>query len=186
MVSNLTKKINIPMPKVGIVSDNAPVAFATGRNQKNSLVAVSDKLMNMLDDDELEGVVTHELTHIKNRDSVTMSVAYTLPLMVDYVKKSAGFITHMSLGNNVTTHGRRMGLGEILIRIMLGIIAGLVWMVSWIFGQISMLAVYLISRNREFYADKGAALITGKPMKLTSALEKIERSMMHIPEETKE
>lgn len=158
IVENLAITAGLPMPKVYIVDDPAPNAFATGRNPDNAVVAVTSGLMQMLDRTELEGVVAHELAHIGNRDMLVMTVAVVLAgfiaIVADIFMRSMLF----GGGNNRDRHP------AFLVIAIIGII------LAPIAAQMIQLA---ISRKREYLADASAALLTRYPEGLASALEKI-------------
>lgn len=162
IVENLSIASGLPMPKVYVINDSAPNAFATGRNQKYAVVAVTTGLLEILEKNELEGVIAHELAHIKNKDILLQSVVVVLVGLIAIV--SDIFIRS-------TFHGRgdrdSKGGGILLI-------VGIVLMVlSPIIATIIQLA---ISRKREFLADSTGALITRYPEGLASALKKISTS----------
>ena len=157
LVENLSIAAGLPKPKVFIINDDAPNAFATGRNPENSSIAVTSGLLNRLDRSELEGVLAHELAHIGNRDILVMTIAVVL----------AGFIALVSdfllRGFAFSGSDERSGGVQILIAIGASIIAS-------VFATLLQLAV---SRRREYLADATGALMTRYPEGLASALEKI-------------
>lgn len=155
IVEGLTLKAGLPMPEVGVSDLPMPNAFATGRNPKNAAVVATRQLLNMLNDDELEGVMAHELSHVKNRDILVMSVASTMASLVAYVTRMAVWAALFNDENN----GMSFALA-ILADITLPIAA--------------MLIQLGVSRNREYLADESGARLTGKPMALASALTTIE------------
>ena len=156
IVENLSMKAGLPMPEVGVSEMPMPNAFACGRNPKNAAVVATRQLLNLLTDDELEGVMAHELSHVKNRDILVMSVASTMASLVSYV-------THMAVWaamfNNDENGGGNL-LVAILADITLPIAAALI--------QLG------VSRNREYLADESGGRLTGRPMALASALTKLE------------
>jgi len=164
IVSRLCAIADLPMPRIAIVNSSMPNAFATGRNQKNAVVAVTTGIMQKLDHSELEAVLAHELTHIKNRDMMVMTIATFLSsvaqLMVRYLPFMGG------------SGGRNRDSGGSFIVIF--VVSLLVWILSFILIQ-------ALSRYREFAADRGAAIITGQPSNLMSALMKI--SGFQVPTE---
>ncbi len=151
LVGELARNAGLPMPRVYVLQTEQPNAFATGRNPENSAVAVTQGLMRILSRDELAGVIAHELAHIRNRDTLTMTVTATM----------AGAIAMMGNMAMFSSASRERGgaLGGILAMILAPLAAGLVQMA--------------ISRTREFSADRDGAEICGKPMALASALAKI-------------
>ena len=154
IISQLTQKEKMPMPELYIINSDQPNAFATGRNPKNAKVAVTTGILNLLNKDELEGVLAHELSHIKNRDILVSSIAAMLAAAVSFMSRMAFW----GGGNrNRNTHP------AIII-------------LAFIAAPIASLIIRMaISRTREFGADKTGAEISGNPLALASALEKIER-----------
>ena len=159
VVENLSITAGLPMPKVYIVNDQAPNAFATGRNPENAVVAVTTGLLQILDRNELEGVVAHELAHIGNRDMLVMTVAVVLAGFVAIVADL--FMRAMIFGGG----DRDSKAGVIFL--ILGIV-GII--LAPIAAQLIQMAV---SRKREYLADASGALLTRYPEGLASALEKI-------------
>ena len=156
IVENLSQKAGLPMPEVGVSSLPMPNAFATGRNPKNAAVVATRQIMDLLTDEELEGVMAHELSHVKNRDILVMSVASTMASLVAYVTRMAVWASMFSNRDN----GAGFAIA-ILADVLLPIAA--------------MLIQLGVSRNREFLADESGARLTGKPMALANALLKLER-----------
>lgn len=160
ITENLSITAGLPMPKLFVIEDTAPNAFATGRNPEHSVVAVTTGLLSVLDKNELEGVVAHELSHIKNRDMLLMTVAVVLLGFV--VLLSDFFIRATMYGGNDNRDGR------------LQIIMMVVGVALAIFSPIiAKLIHFAISRKREFLADASGVLLTRYPEGLASALEKI-------------
>lgn len=162
IVENLSITAGLPMPKLYIVEDPAPNAFATGRNPKHAVVAVTTGLLSILDKTELEGVIAHELSHIGNRDMLVMTVAVVL----------AGFVAIIA---DMFLRASMFGGGDRDNR------AGAILMVVALVGAIlapiaAQLIKLAISRRREFLADASGALLTRYPEGLASALEKISRA----------
>jgi len=155
IVKGLIKKANIPMPKVYIIQDNVPNAFATGRNPKNAAVAVTSGLLDMLSKEEIEAVIAHELSHVKHYDILIGTIAATVAGAIAWIANIMQF-SAMFGGNNKNVHPVVM----ILIAIVLPIAAMIVQM--------------SVSRSREYMADEGAARLTNKPQYLQSALSKLE------------
>ena len=155
----IVKKIadlnGLPMPRIAIVSSSTPNAFATGRNPKNAVVAATTGIMSILDDHELEGVMAHEMAHVKNRDTLVMCVAATI----------AGFISFAAriLWWNSIFGGRNRNIHPVLM-ILVVLTAPLA----------AFLLQMAVSRSREFHADATAAKLTNKPWALISALKKLE------------
>jgi heat shock protein HtpX len=154
LVGELAARAGLPMPRVYIIDTPQPNAFATGRNPENAAVAVSAGLLDTLNRDELAGVIAHELTHIKNRDTLTMTITATLAGAISML---ANFGLFFGGGNN--RNNPLGGVGALLMVFLAPLAAGLVQMA--------------ISRTREYAADRGGAEISGKPLALASALVKI-------------
>ena len=164
IVSRLCAIADLPMPRIAVVNSSMPNAFATGRNQKNAVVAVTTGIMQKLDSSELEAVLAHELTHIKNRDMMVMTIATFLSSIAQVLVRNFHF---MGGGGG---RGRDSG-GSFIVIFAVSLI---VWFLSFILLQ-------ALSRYREFAADRGAAIITGQPSNLMSALMKI--SGFQVPTE---
>ena len=156
IVENLSMKAGLPMPEVGVSDMPMPNAFATGRNPKNAAVVATRQLLNMLNDEELEGVMAHELSHVKNRDILVMSVASTMASLVSYV-------THMAVWAAMFNNDENGG-GNLLLAIVADITLPIA----------AMLIQLGVSRNREYLADESGGRLTGRPMALASALTKLE------------
>ncbi|VFJ13733.1 zinc metalloprotease HtpX [Candidatus Nitrosocosmicus franklandus] len=152
-------------PKIAVINSRVPNAFATGKGQRSSVVAVTSSLMDILDYDELEGVLAHELTHIKNRDVMVITLA-SLFSTIAWQIMQFGFFGGMYGAGRDRNNG-----GAILIIIAVAF-------VTWI---VSFLIIRAISRYREFSADRGSAQMTGKPAELANALMKISGSMNKVP-----
>lgn len=163
IVENLAITAGLPMPKVYIVDDPAPNAFATGRDPKHAVVAVTTGLLAILDRSELEGVIAHELSHIGNRDMLVMTVAVVLAGFVAIVADI--FLRMAAFGGN-SDRDSRAGVILVFFAIIGAILAPIA-------AQLIQLA---ISRKREFLADASGALLTRYPEGLASALEKISRA----------
>ena len=167
-VERLAAMAELPMPRVAIVDTDVPNAFATGRSPKHAVVAVTTGLMRRLDQPELEGVLAHELTHVKNRDVRPMTLA-------SFFATLAALITRFAFYGSLFGGGRDRDNNGIPIWLVL-------LLVSWVTYIISFVLIQLISRYREFAADRGAAVITGAPENLMSALQKIASQMSRIPQ----
>ena len=168
-VERLAAMAELPMPRVAIVDTDVPNAFATGRSPKHAVVAVTTGLMRRLDQPELEGVLAHELTHVKNRDVRTMTLA-------SFFATLAALITRFAFYGSLFGGGRDRDNNGIPIWLVL-------LLVSWVTYIISFVLIQLISRYREFAADRGAAVITGAPENLMSALQKIASGITQIPQQ---
>jgi heat shock protein HtpX len=172
MVQRLAAEAELPMPKIGIMQSPVPNAFATGRNHKNAVVAVTDSIMRLLSKDELEAVLAHELAHVKNRDMLTLTVASFISMLAFLIMRNWLFIGLFGGGG-----GNRDSNAGALILVFIASI--LVWIVS-------TLLIRALSRYREFAADRGSAELTGNPRALISALQKISGRMDYIPPEKKQ
>jgi heat shock protein HtpX len=168
MVGQLAERAQIPMPRVYIIENPQPNAFATGRNPSNAAVAFNTGLIEMMTRDELAGVIAHELAHIKNRDTLTMTVTATLAGAIGMLGNMAMF---MGGGRDENGHMRNPIIG-IVIMIAAPLVASIVQMA--------------ISRTREYSADKMGAEISGNPMALASALAKLQNGASRIGNETAE
>lgn len=166
MVERIATTNGLPMPKVAVMNTSVPNAFATGKSKKSSVVAVTTGLMDVLDDEELEGVIAHELAHIKHRDVLVLTLASLFSTVAYFLMHYALFGAMFGGG-----YGRRDGGGMILVLV----VAGITWFVSF-------LIIRAISRYREFAADRGSAQMTGKPDRLASALVKISSNMRRVPQ----
>jgi len=168
LVRNLTMKASMPMPKVYIIPEDTPNAFATGRNENHAVVAVTEGILRILSREELEGVLAHELTHIKNNDMLIGSIAATLAgaiVMLAHMAQFAAIFGGASRSDDEEGGGGIIGM--ILMAILAPIAATLIQMA--------------ISRSREYLADEGGARISGKPYGLAGALEKLSRASQAIP-----
>ena len=159
MVSELAKRADLPMPKVYFIDSPHPNAFATGRDPEHAAVAATTGLLNMLTRDEVAGVMAHELGHVKNRDTLVMTVVATVAGAISML---ANFGLFFRSGDN---------RGNALASILAVIVAPMA----------AMIVQMAISRTREFGADKAGAEISGNPMALASALSKISRGAQAIP-----
>ena len=163
IIERLASKNGIPKPKVAVVNTQVPNAFATGKSPKSSLVAVTSGILNLLDDDELEAVIGHELTHIRSRDILVLTLASVFSTVAWYLAQF-GFFGGIQSRN-------RDSAGTTVIVIVVAV-------VTWI---VSFLIIRAISRYREYAADRGGAAMTGNPDKLADALLKISGKMNNIP-----
>ncbi len=154
-VYRLSQKAGLPMPEVGISEVNMPNAFATGRSPSNAAVVATRPLLNLLSDDELEGVLAHELSHVKHRDIFVMSAASAMASMITFVTRMAVWTAIFNNRDNPS-----------------GLIIAIIADITLPFA--AMLVQMGISRNREYYADEGGGRLTGKPMALASALVRLE------------
>ena len=166
-VEKLCKEADLPLPKIAIMQSPVPNAFATGRSPKHAVVACTDSIMRLLNKEELEAVLAHELAHVKNRDILTMTMASFIAMIASMIMQSFFFSAILG-GRN------REGGGTIII-----------WIVSIVVYAVSTLLILALSRYREFAADRGSALITKNPKALMSALSKISGRMDAVPAEAK-
>ncbi len=154
VVERLTQKIGIPMPKIYVIPTDSPNAFATGRNPAHASVAVTQGILNLLNDEELEGVLAHELGHVNNRDILISSIAATLAGAVTFLSRFGFFFG----GDREERQGG--GMGGLLMLILAPLAA--------------MLIQLAVSRSREYQADETGAHFTGNPYALASALSKLD------------
>ncbi|AFO55590.1 MULTISPECIES: zinc metalloprotease HtpX [unclassified Natrinema] len=168
-IERLSQQADLPKPKVAVVDSKVPNAFATGRNQKNAAVCVTTGLMSTLDADELDGVLAHELSHVKNRDMMVMTIASFLSTIAFMIVRWGAFFG----GGHRRGGGREGGGGGIIVAILVSLV---VWIISY-------LLIRALSRYREYAADRGAAAITGNPSALASALLKISGEMDKVPKD---
>jgi heat shock protein HtpX len=169
MVERLCAMADLPKPRVAIIDTDVPNAFATGRSPKHAAVAVTRGLWQRLEPREIEGVLAHELSHIGNRDVLIMTVASFFAML-------AGILTRFGLYSGMFGGGRSRDNNSVPVWLI-------VLLVSVITYFLSQLLILAISRYREFAADRGAALITGAPEHLMSALQKIASDMFRIPQQ---
>jgi heat shock protein HtpX len=162
-IERLSQQADLPKPRVAVADSRVPNAFATGRSQKNAAVAVTTGLLRTLDEDELEGVLAHELAHVKNRDVMVMTVASFLSTIAFLVVRWGWWFGG----------GRNRNNGGVFVAIAVSLV---VWIVSFVL-------IRALSRYREYAADRGGAVITGKPSALASALLTIDGRMDRVPQE---
>jgi heat shock protein HtpX len=160
MVRRLATRAQIPMPRVYVIPTDTPNAFATGRNPQHAAVAVTEGIMRILDDDELEGVLAHELSHVTNRDVLISTIAATLAGAITY-------LAHMAQWASIfggRSHDDEEGGSNPLVMMIFAILAPIA----------AMLVQFAVSRSREFHADATGARLAGRTYGLAKALEKIE------------
>jgi heat shock protein HtpX len=162
LVANLCQRMGLPMPKLWLIPDESPNAFATGRNPSHSSVAFTEGILKLMDDRELEGVVAHELGHVLNHDILTSSIAATIAAAITQLSYMAMFF-----GGGRDDEDRGGGLGGLLM-LILGPIA-------------ATLIQFAISRTREYSADATSAKYTGDPNELISGLQKLDTWSQRIP-----
>jgi heat shock protein HtpX len=167
MVERLCLQADLPKPKVAVIPTDVPNAFATGRNPKNSAVAVTQGLWARLEPREIEGVIAHELSHIANRDVLVMTLASFFAML-------AGLLARFGLYGGMFGGGGNRDNNSVPIWLVVFLVSILTYVISFILIQ-------AISRYREYAADRGAALLTGSPEYLMSALQRISGAMQTIP-----
>jgi heat shock protein HtpX len=165
-VERLTQKIGIPMPKIYVIPDDSPNAFATGRNPQHASVAVTQGILNLLNDEELEGVLAHELGHVNNRDILISSVAATVAGAITMLA-SMGRFAMLFGGMGDRDENRGGGIGALFMLILAPIAASLIQLA--------------VSRSREYQADATGAHFTGNPYALASALSKLDAYSRRLP-----
>ena len=163
VVERMTQKIGLPMPKIYVIPTDSPNAFATGRNPAHASVAVTEGILNLLNDEELEGVLAHELGHVNNRDILISSIAATIAGAITYLARFGFFFGGM--GDRDERRGG--GFGSILMLILAPFAA--------------MLIQLAVSRSREYQADATGAHFTGNPYALASALAKLDAYSRRVP-----
>jgi heat shock protein HtpX len=166
MVHRLASKAGIPMPRVYLIPSDQPNAFATGRNPEHAVVAVTEGIMRILDDDELEGVLAHEISHVTNRDVLIGTIAATLAGAITY-------LAHMAQWAAFFGGGRRDDddAPSPIVMILMAVVAPLA----------AMLVQLAVSRSREFGADASGARLAGRTWGLSKALEKLDMAAQQVP-----
>jgi heat shock protein HtpX len=162
IVQGLTQRMGLPMPKLWLIPDASPNAFATGRNPEHASVAFTQGILQVMNDQELEGVVAHELGHVKNRDILTSSVAATIATAITFVARMGFFF-----GGRRDDEEEGGGWGALLMMLLAPVAAMLIQMA--------------ISRTREYAADQASADVTHNPNELISALGKLEAYSKRLP-----
>ena len=163
IVAGLAQRMGIPMPKLWLIPDNSPNAFATGRNPQNASVAFTAGILNAMSDDEIEGVVAHELGHVLHRDILISSIAATIATAITFLARMGFFF-----GGGSRDDDREGGAWGGLLMLILAPFA-------------AMLIQMAISRSREYDADAASAKYTGNPHKLISALQKLDVYAKRLP-----
>jgi heat shock protein HtpX len=166
MVSRLARQANMPMPKVYIIPSDGPNAFATGRNPENAAVVATEGIMRLLSEEELEGVMAHELAHVQNRDTLIGTVAATFAGAIALLGNMLQWAAIFGGGNNDEEGG-----GNIFSSLALAFIAPIA----------AMLIQMAVSRSREYLADASGARICGKPLALANALRKLQMGAQAVP-----
>jgi heat shock protein HtpX len=167
MVRRLATRAGIPMPRLYIIQSDTPNAFATGRNPQHAAVAVTDGIMRILDDDELEGVLAHELSHVTNRDVLISTIAATLAGAITYLAHMAQWASFFG----GRSHDDEEGGSNPLVMIVFAVLAPIA----------ALLVQMAVSRSREFQADASGAKLAGRSWGLAKALEKIEMAAQVAP-----
>jgi heat shock protein HtpX len=167
MIERLCIQADLPKPKIAVADSDVPNAFAMGRSQKNAVVCATTGIMNILEPHELEGVMAHELTHVKNRDVLVMTMASFFASIAALITQF-GFFFGGGFGGNDDDNGP--GFAVVLL-------------VSFAVYVISFFLMLALSRYREFGADRGSAIITGRPSALSSALMKLSGAMQRVPDQ---
>jgi len=166
MVERLCAMADLPKPRLAVIPTDVPNAFATGRNPKNSVVAVTEGLWNRLSKPEIEGVLAHELSHIGNRDVAIMTISSFFAMV-------AALLMRIGMYGGMFGGDRDRGGPPVWL---------IIFVVSMVTYVISYVLILMISRYREYAADRGAAMITGAPENLMSALQRIASNMVQIPQ----
>ncbi len=166
MVRKLSTQAALPMPKIYVIDNPNPNAFATGRNPRNAVVAVTTGILRILNDEELEGVLAHELAHIRHRDILLATIVATFVGTITFISRLAGWSMMFAGGSR-----DRDDSGNVLASLVLLIVAPIA----------AVILQLAISRSREFMADEGGARISGKPLALASALSKLEQAAHVVP-----
>lgn len=164
IVERILPRMALPMPRIYVIPNDSPNAFATGRNPKHAAVAVTQGILNLLNDEELEGVLAHELGHVRNRDILTSSIAATLAGAITLLAQTARFASIFGGGNR---DDRGRGMDGLLMLILAPIAATLIQLA--------------VSRSREYEADATGAHVTGNPYALASALQKLDAYSKQLP-----
>ncbi len=165
MVKKLVKRSNMPMPKIYVIPSSTPNAFATGRNPQNAVVAVTEGIVRLLNDEELEGVLAHELAHIRNRDILLSTIVATVVTAITFLSMMGRF-AFLFMGRGGDRDAGAV-IGQLLMLILAPIAA--------------MIIQLAISRAREYTADAGGAEICGNPIALANALKKLEMGVQRNP-----
>lgn len=168
VVERMTQRMGLPMPRIYVIPSESPNAFATGRNPKHAAVAVTQGILNLLNDEELEGVLAHELGHVKNRDILTSSIAATLAGAITMLARMGWWASLFGgYGGRDDRDRGGGGLGALFMLILAPIAATLIQLA--------------VSRSREYEADATGAHITGNPYALANALQKLDAYSKRLP-----
>jgi heat shock protein HtpX len=169
MVERLASRAGLPMPKVYIIPDQSPNAFATGRNPQHAAVAATEGILRILSPEELEGVMAHELGHVKNRDILISTIAATFAGAISMIGSMLQWGAMMGAGRGDDEEGG--GIGGLVGSLAMAILAPIA----------AMLIQMAVSRSREYLADATGAQISGRPQSLASALAKLQQASQLIP-----
>ena len=167
MVKRLSQRANMPMPKVYIIPSEGPNAFATGRNPQNAAVAATEGIMRLLNEEELEGVMAHELAHVQNRDTLISTIAATFAGAIAMLGNMLQWAAIFGGGHSDDEEGGGGMLGSLAM--------------AFIAPMAAMLIQMAVSRSREYLADEAGAKICGNPMALANALRKLQRGSQTVP-----
>jgi heat shock protein HtpX len=167
IVERLTQRVGIPMPKIYVIPNDSPNAFATGRNPSHASVAVTQGILNLLTDEEMEGVLAHELSHVRNRDILISSIAATIAGAITLAARMAMWGAMFGGYGGRDERNRGGGIGGLFMIILAPIAA--------------MLIQLAVSRSREYAADDTGAHLTGNPYALASALRKLDEYSRRVP-----
>jgi heat shock protein HtpX len=168
VVERMTQRLGLPMPKIYVIPTDSPNAFATGRNPRHASVAVTRGILQLLDDEELEGVLAHELGHVKNRDILTSSIVATLAGAITLLARMGFWASMFGYGGGGSNDRERGG--------------GLTALLMLILAPIAAVLIQLwVSRTREYEADATGAHITGNPYALARALQKLDAYSKRLP-----
>ncbi|MFH1778420.1 MAG: zinc metalloprotease HtpX [Candidatus Omnitrophota bacterium] len=168
IVENLVQKADLPKPRIYVIPQPTPNAFATGRNPKHAAVAVTEGVMRLLNDDELEGVLSHELAHVRNRDILISTIVATIAGAIYFLANMARWGAYFGGGRRSSRGG---GAFRLVLLLVVAIIAPIV----------AMLIQMAISRSREYLADESGANLCGRPLSLANALRKLYNSSRQVP-----
>lgn len=170
IVASLAQRASIPLPKVYMIESESPNAFATGRNPEHAAVAVTTGIMRILSREELEGVLAHELSHVKHRDILISTVAATLAGAITMLANWSRFALFFGGGGRDREGGGWLSIAGVIVFSMLAAFA-------------AMLIQLAISRSREYLADEGGAHLSGNPLSLASALKRLQAGVAYAPME---
>ena len=171
VVREIATRSQLPMPKLYWISTVTPNAFATGRNPHHAAVVVTSGLLQLMNEEELKGVLAHELSHVKNRDTLTMTIAAALAGAIMWMARMAEWSLWMGGGRRDEGENRGSGAAQLVVMVLVAILAPLA----------AMLIQLAISRTREYGADDSGARLAGSPSGLANALEKLQQATRECP-----